>query len=78
MRGLARRQLTVAFLGRDALRARLSCTLRLRGNELTIEGEDDSVAAARAVVDELDVSGRSHGAGTRVRMTKQLGPAVEI
>ena len=29
------------------------CTLRLRGNELTIEGEDDSVAAARAVVDEL-------------------------
>jgi phosphate starvation-inducible protein PhoH and related proteins len=37
----------------DALRARLSCTLRLRGNQLTIEGEDDSVAAARAVVDEL-------------------------
>ena len=37
----------------DALRARLHCTLRLRGNELTIEGEDDSVAAARAVVDEL-------------------------
>ena len=33
----------------DALRARLSCTLRLRGNQLTIEGEDDSVAAARAV-----------------------------
>ena len=30
-----------------------ACTLRLRGNELTIEGEDDSVAAARAVVDEL-------------------------
>ena len=26
---------------------------RLRGNQLTIEGEDDSVAAARAVVDEL-------------------------
>ena len=37
----------------DALRARRRCTLRLRGNELTIEGEDDSVAAARAVVDEL-------------------------
>ena len=37
----------------DALRARLHCTLRLRGNQLTIEGEDDSVAAARAVVDEL-------------------------
>ncbi|MEO5576841.1 MAG: PhoH family protein [Gaiellaceae bacterium] len=37
----------------DALRARLSCTLRLRGNQLTIEGEDEKVAAARAVVDEL-------------------------
>ena len=37
----------------DALRARLACTLRLRGNQLTIEGEDQNVAAARAVVDEL-------------------------
>ena len=37
----------------DALRSRLACTLRLRGNELTIEGEDEKVAAARAVVDEL-------------------------
>jgi phosphate starvation-inducible protein PhoH and related proteins len=37
----------------DALRDRLRCTLRLRGNQLTIEGDDDKVAAARAVVDEL-------------------------
>jgi phosphate starvation-inducible PhoH-like protein len=37
----------------DALRARLHCTLRLRGNQLTIEGDDAEVAAARAVVDEL-------------------------
>ena len=37
----------------EALRDRLRCTLRLRGNQLTIEGEDDRVAAARAVVDEL-------------------------
>ena len=37
----------------DALRARLHCTLRLRGNQLTIEGGDEQVAAARAVVDEL-------------------------
>jgi phosphate starvation-inducible PhoH-like protein len=36
-----------------ALRDRLRCTIRLRGNRLTIEGEDDRVAAARAVVDEL-------------------------
>ena len=37
----------------DALRARLDTTLRLRGNELTIEGDAAKVAAARAVVDEL-------------------------
>jgi len=37
----------------DALRNRLQCTLRLRGNRLTIEGDDARVAAARAVVDEL-------------------------
>ncbi|MGZ4353799.1 MAG: PhoH family protein [Gaiellaceae bacterium] len=36
-----------------ALRDRLACTIRLRGNQLTIEGDDDQVAAARAVVDEL-------------------------
>ncbi len=37
----------------DSLRDRLRCTLRLRGNQLTIEGDDDKVAAAKAVVDEL-------------------------
>ena len=37
----------------DSLRDRLHCTLRLRGNQLTIEGDDVRVAAARAVVDEL-------------------------
>jgi phosphate starvation-inducible protein PhoH and related proteins len=37
----------------DALRSRLDCTLRLRGNELTIEGDEEKVSAARAVVDEL-------------------------
>ena len=37
----------------DALRARLARTLRLRGNQLDDEGEDEAVAAARAVVDEL-------------------------
>jgi phosphate starvation-inducible PhoH-like protein len=36
-----------------ALRDRLRCTIRLRGNQLTIEGKSDRVAAARAVVDEL-------------------------
>src|ERR671918_901791 len=37
----------------DSLRSRLHCTLRLRGNQLTIEGDEEKVAAARAVVDEL-------------------------
>lgn len=37
----------------DALRERLQCTIRLRGNVLTLEGEDDQVSEARAVVDEL-------------------------
>jgi phosphate starvation-inducible protein PhoH and related proteins len=37
----------------DSLRDRLGCTIRLRGNQLTIEGEDVPVAEARAVVDEL-------------------------
>jgi phosphate starvation-inducible PhoH-like protein len=37
----------------ESLRERLHCTIRLRGNKLTIEGEDPHVAEARAVVDEL-------------------------
>jgi phosphate starvation-inducible PhoH-like protein len=37
----------------EALRERLRCTIRLRGNRLTIEGDDERVNEARAVVDEL-------------------------
>ena len=37
----------------NALRDRLRITILLRGNRLTIEGEDPNVAQARAVVDEL-------------------------
>jgi phosphate starvation-inducible PhoH-like protein len=37
----------------DALREKLHCTIRLRGNQLTLEGDDEHVAEARAVVDEL-------------------------
>src|SRR4051812_8756805 len=36
-----------------ALRERLDCTIRLRGNQLTLEGDQPRVAEARAVVDEL-------------------------
>src|SRR2546429_5675803 len=37
----------------DALRDRLEITILLRGNRLTISGDDIHVAEARAVVDEL-------------------------
>src|SRR6187549_4053756 len=37
----------------DALRDRLRITILLRGNRLTIEGDDPNVLQARAVVDEL-------------------------
>jgi phosphate starvation-inducible PhoH-like protein len=37
----------------EALRDRLRVTIRLRGNRLTIEGDDQQVTEARAVVDEL-------------------------
>ena len=36
-----------------ALRERLGCTILLRGNRLTLEGEDDRVGEARLVIDEL-------------------------
>jgi phosphate starvation-inducible PhoH-like protein len=37
----------------DSLRDRLGCSISLRGNKLTLEGESGRVAEARAVVDEL-------------------------
>ena len=37
----------------DSLRDRLGCAISLRGNRLTLDGADDHVVAARAVVDEL-------------------------
>src|SRR4051794_15607943 len=37
----------------DALRERLDCTVRLRGNHLTLEGDNQHVENARAVIDEL-------------------------
>jgi phosphate starvation-inducible PhoH-like protein len=37
----------------DTLRDRLRCTVRLRGNQLTLEGDDQHVANGRAVIDEL-------------------------
>src|SRR5690242_11249649 len=37
----------------DSLRDRLGCSISLRGNRLTLDGEPNRVAEARAVVDEL-------------------------
>ena len=51
----------------DALRERLGCTINLRGNRLTLEGEELKVAEARAVVEELVElveGGQEVGAGT--------------
>src|SRR5215510_6684684 len=36
-----------------ALRDRLGCTVNLRGNRLTLDGDDTKVAEAQAVVEEL-------------------------
>jgi phosphate starvation-inducible PhoH-like protein len=65
----------------DALRDRLDCTIRLRGNQLTIEGDDRKVAEARAVVDELvDLveGGQDIGAGTVDAVLNALDQAEDI
>src|SRR5205085_2782280 len=51
----------------DVLRDRLGCAILLRGNRLTLEGEDAKVSEARAVVEELVelvVSGQQVGERT--------------
>src|SRR6185437_5111754 len=51
----------------DALRDRLGCTVNLRGNRLTLGGDDVKVAEAQAVVEELVElveGGQEVGAGT--------------
>jgi phosphate starvation-inducible protein PhoH and related proteins len=65
----------------DALRERLDCTIRLRGNQLTIEGEDERVAEARAVVDELVElveGGQEIGASTVDAVLNALDQAEDI
>ncbi|MFN2627907.1 MAG: PhoH family protein [Gaiellaceae bacterium] len=65
----------------DALRDRLDCTIRLRGNQLTLEGDDLKVAEARAVVDELvDLveGGQEIGAGTVDAVLTALDQAEDI
>jgi phosphate starvation-inducible PhoH-like protein len=64
-----------------ALRDRLDCTIHLRGNRLTIEGDDTRVAEARAVVDELVElveGGHEIGPGTVDSVLNALDQAEDI
>jgi phosphate starvation-inducible PhoH-like protein len=65
----------------SALRDRLNCTIMLRGNRLTIEGKDEEVAGARAVVDELvDLveNGNEIGASTVDAVLAALDQAEDV
>jgi phosphate starvation-inducible PhoH-like protein len=65
----------------DALRDRLACTILLRGNRLTIAGEDIHVAEARAVVDELVElveTGQEIGPGTVDAVLKAIDQAENV
>ena len=65
----------------DALRDRLRITILLRGNRLTIEGEDPNVAQARAVVDELAElveGGHEIGPGTVDAVISALDQAEDL
>jgi phosphate starvation-inducible PhoH-like protein len=65
----------------DALRERLGLRLNLRGNRLTIEGEDEKVAEARAVVEELVElveSGQEIGSGTVDTVLNAIDQAEDV
>ena len=65
----------------DALRDRLRITILLRGNRLTIQGEDPNVAQARAVVDELAElveGGHEIGPGTVDAVIAALNQAEDL
>jgi phosphate starvation-inducible PhoH-like protein len=65
----------------DALRDRLGCAVVLRGNRLTIEGDDAKVAEARAVVDELVElveSGQEVAAGTVDAILNAIDQAEDV
>jgi phosphate starvation-inducible PhoH-like protein len=65
----------------EALRDRLDCTILLRGNRVTIEGDDAHVAEARAVVDELVElveAGQEIGPGTVDAVLNALDQAENV
>jgi len=64
-----------------ALRDRLGCQINLRGNRLTLQGADEKVTAARAVVEELvDLveSGQEIGAGTVDTVLNAIDEAEDV
>jgi phosphate starvation-inducible PhoH-like protein len=65
----------------EALRDRLGCTVNLRGNRLTLDGDDDKVEEARAVVDELVElveSGQEVGAATVDAILNAIDQAEDV
>ena len=65
----------------DSLRERLGCSISLRGNKLTLDGEGERVAEARAVVDELVElveSGHTIGPDTVGAVAVALDQAADI
>ena len=64
-----------------ALRDRLNCKVNLRGNRLTLEGDEGNVAEARAVVEELVElveGGQEIGAGTIDTIVKAIDQAEDV
>ena len=64
-----------------ALRERLGCAINLRGNRLTLEGDDSKVVEAKAVVEELvDLveSGQEIGAGTVDTILNAIDQAEDV
>ncbi|MBV8562766.1 MAG: PhoH family protein [Actinobacteria bacterium] len=65
----------------DALRDRLGCGVNLRGNRLTLDGDEVKVAEARAVVEELVElveSGQEIGAGTVDAIVNAIDQAEDV
>ena len=65
----------------EALRDRLEITIHLRGNRVTLEGQDVNVAEARAVLDELVElveSGQALGPGTVDSVLNAIDQAEDV
>jgi phosphate starvation-inducible PhoH-like protein len=65
----------------EALRDRLGCAVNLRGNRLTLDGDDTQVAEARAVVDELVelvAGGQEIAAGTVDAILNAIDQAQDV